>query len=227
MVQQQQSFQARKKLLINDLYRGQLKSETIPDGSKYPATAFFELANNGRIFFKVNDGNYDPKNKNKEVELCADDRNSIFNLIKLAATSKDFETASYEVMDRKFIFAGGQSKLSENPINLATFTIAKDKRGVIILLYVKGDYKQKFSFTQPNHSKLMIKKDGEMVHNYELLSSIYATAWCDRLSVYLNKLEEDNYVPPKPKEGSNNYSKSSGGSSMPDTSFDDDFDINF
>lgn len=224
----QQKFTPRKKIITTDYRQNQLKTENIPDGSKYPATGFFELANNGKIVFKVNDGQYDPKNKNKEVELQADDRNALFNLIKLAAKSNNFDTASYEVADRRFVFNGGQAKMSDNPITLATFTVAKDKRGVIILLYAKGDYKQKFAFTQPSHSKILVKKENETTQAYELMSSVYATGWCDRMETYLNRLEEDNYQPPKPKEGTNNnFNNSSSKASSSEPTFDDDFDIDF
>lgn len=223
------NFQSRKKILINDYNHNQLKTENVPEGSKYPATGFFELANNGKIYFKVNDGNYDPKNRNKEINLQADDRNSIFNLIRLAATSKDFETAVYEVTKHEFIFSGGRSKLSENPIVVASFSVAKDKRGVILLRYTKGDYKQLFAFTKPNHSKLLVKKDGTMVESTEIMSSIYAKGWCDRMETYLNRLEEDNYQPPVPKDKkSNNFSNSNSNSSPSyNDSYDDDDDINF
>lgn len=226
---QQQNFQPRKKTILND-YRMPLPASASPmEGARNPAQFMWELKNNGKIVFKVNDGVYKQgaKNTHKEVELDYHERGMIFEAIRDAINNKDFVNKQIPIRKKDFVFSNGRSQMSDQPILKATMTIRRDDQGIIHWGYSKGDYKVEVSFRGPFDTAVYYKDDqGNRREDFGALSRYSAAAYVRFHEPILNRIEEEHWTPPKQKEGSgggngggNNYG---GGGSQPSG---DDFDF--
>lgn len=232
---QQQQFQPRKKTILND-YRMPLPASIAPlEGARNPAQFMWELKNNGKIVFKVNDGVYKQgaKNTHKEVELDWSERGMVFEALRDAVKNKDFVNKQIPIRKKDFVFTGGRSQMSETPILKATFTIRRDEQGIIYWGYSKGDYKVEVSFRGPNDTSVFYKdENGNRREDHGALSRYNAAAYVRFHEPILNRMEEEHWTPPKPKPdaGNGNYNSNGGGhtgggGSKPSADFDDsDFD---
>lgn len=222
----------RKKTLLDDWRQPHPSTLQPMPGGKYPATGVWQQKNNGAIVFKINDGvfNRDQKSNHKEVELSYSDRGCLFEAILQATTDANFGTKQIVVQKKQFIKSGGQSKISDNPIVQAMFTIIRDPNGVISFVYSKGDYKPQIVFRGPNDTVLYMKNEaGEKVEDRGTMSRWAARTWVQFHQERLNTMECAAWEPRVPKEGAsnsynNNNNNNSGGSSEPD-SFGDDIDF--
>lgn len=244
-MQQQQNFQPRKKTILSD-YRMPLPASVSPlEGARNPAQFQWELKNNGKIVFRVNDGVYKPgvKTTHKEVELDYSERGVLFEALREAVKNKDFVNKQVAVRKKDFVFTGGRGQMSDQPILKATFTIRRDERGVIYWGYSKGDYKVEVIFNGPNDCVIYYKDEqGQRREDHGALSRYYAMTYVRFHEPILNRMEEEHWTPPKPKEGTgngngggNNYGGGNGGNNnyggggnnqAPSTDFDDD-DLDF
>lgn len=209
----------RKKFLLNDWRQPHPATKDPLPGGKYPAQGMFEVKNSGAtpIVFKISDGVFEKgqKNNHKEVEMNYIDRNSLFEGILEACKDPNFGTKQMPIMKKTFVFAGGQSKMSDQPIVQATFTIIRNPEGQIILGYSKGDYKAQLLFKGANFTTLYRKNEaGEKVEDVGTMSRWAARAWVNFHRPILDRLENDVWEPAKPK-GDNGYggggNKSYGG----------------
>lgn len=217
-MQQQQQFQPRKKTILSD-YRMPLPASLVPlEGARNPAQFQWELKNNGKIVFKVNDGVYKQgaKTTHKEVEMDYSERGVVFEAIREAVRNKDFVSKQIAVRKRDFVFTGGRSQMSDQPILKATITIRRDDRGVIFWGYSKGDYKVEVVFSGPNDTVVYYKdSEGNRREDHGALSRYYAMAYVRFHEPILNRMEDEHWTPPKPKPDQNNggggYNNNGGG----------------
>lgn len=208
----QQNFARRPSTMFNDFRYPMPTSDKPVEGAKYPARWTWEFAATGSAtFFKVNDGNYGPSDRNaksKEVELSVFDRNSILNLMENAINDKNFTKTQYHV---KKITFGNNGKLNEHASTLGTFTIIRDSEGRILVGYTKGTYKVMFPFTSPYESTVMVSTDGgEAREDRGLMSRIYCKAFIDFSRKYLDQYEWDNYKPREKKENTGGGQRQGG-----------------
>lgn len=229
------AFTPRKKTLLND-YRQPHPVSTEPvDGAKYPAQLMFDQANNGKIMLKVNDGVYKEgaKNNHKEVEMDYAHRGVLFEALLEATTNPDFGVKQFAVQWKQFVFAGGSGRMSDSPVIQVHLTITRAPNGVITLGYSKGDYKVQFKFKGPKDSVIYMKNEaGERVTDEGIMSRWNVRAWVNFHRPVLDRMENDGWEPPKPKDGGNgggggNRNNGGGGnnnSSGGGGGFDDDID---
>lgn len=226
----QQQFTPRKKTILND-YRQPLPTslEAMP-GARNPVQFFWEVKNNGKIVFKVNDGVFvqGQKTTHKEVELDYAERGLVFAALRDAATNPNFVSKSIPIRKKDFVFQNGRGQMSENPITKCTFIFSKDDKGRLVWAYTKGDYKPAVVFTGPNDCCIYTKDAaGNKVEDYSALANYFTLNYVNFFEPILNRIEEENWTPPKPKNppqgGQNNYGGNQGGNQAPaaDTSFDD------
>ena len=227
----------RKKTLLDDWRQPHPATLQPMSGGKYPAQGVFQQKNNGAIVFKINDGvfNRDQKTNHKEVELGYSDRGVLFEAVVEATNNAEFGTKQIVVQKKQFIKSGGQSKISDNPIVQAMFTIIRDANGVITLVYSKGDFKAPLVFRGPNDTVLYMKNAaGEKVEDKGTMSRWAARAWVQFHQRVLDEMERAAWEPRPPREGQgngggNNYNNNggggnSGGGGGGNSSFDDTFD---
>lgn len=232
----------RKKTLLDDWRQPHPATLQPMQGGKYPAQGVFQQKNNGAIVFKINDGvfNRDQKTNHKEVELGYSDRGILFESVIEATNNVNFGTKQMVVQKKQFIKSGGQSKISDNPIVQAMFTIIRDANGVVTLVYTKGDYKAPLVFRGPNDTVLYMKNEaGEKVEDKGTISRWAARAWARFHCDVLNDMERAAWEPRAPREnqggtgGGNNYNgggnnNSGGGGGGGNTNFDNfDDDVAF
>lgn len=202
----QQQFARRPQTIFNDFRYPMPTSDKPVEGAKYPARWTWEFGANGNsIFFKVNDGNYGPTDKNaksKEVELSFGDRGSLFTLIENALNDVNFTKSQYHVKKKTF---GPNGRLNDHASTLATFTVIRSAEGKIMVGYTKGTYKVMFPFTSPFESTIMVSTDGgEPREDHGLMSRVYCKAFIDFSRKFLDEYEFANYKPREKKgEGSN------------------------
>ena len=224
---------ARRKTIFDDWKQPQAATIDPVQGGKYPATWIIQQKSNGKIVMKINDGIYDPNSKSnvhKEVEMNWSDRNALMEGILEACADPSFETSQMVVRKKDFIKSGGQSKISDNPIVKAMFTIDRDKNsGVISVTYRKGEYNAKIVFRGANDTVLYRKDStGNKVEDHGTLSRWAARAWVKWHQDPVNSMERDMYEPPAPKEGAfvpKDAPRKNGGDSDFDSSYDDDADF--
>lgn len=200
----------RKKTILTD-YRQPHPVSTVPmEGSKYPAQLMFDQALTGKIVLKVNDGVYKEGGKatHKEVEMDYAHRGALFEAILEATTNENFNTKQIAVQWKGFVFASGGGKLSENPILQVFLTVVRDKQGCIALHWTKGDYKPIFKFKGPKDTVVYVKNEaGERVEEPGVMSRWAARAWVNFHRPLLDRMEEESWAPPVPKENSNQNQK--------------------
>lgn len=201
----QQQFARRPQTMFNDYRYPMPKSDAPVEGAKYPARWTWELSATGSsVFFKVNDGIFgkDDRNaKNKEVELSAFDRGALFNLMEEACNNPNFTKSQYVV--RKVTF-GANGRMNDHPSVLATFTIMRDKEGMIRVGYTKGTYKVMFSFVSPFDSVILVSTDGgEPREDRGLMSRMFTKAFIKFSRKFLDESEFSNYKPKEKKDGGN------------------------
>ncbi len=207
---------AREKTPLND-YRFPHPSTKEPvGGGKYNAQMMWELANNGKIIFKVSDGVFnqggnDQSYRKKQQEIDGFERNAIFQLLMDAATQPDFDKAQYLIKRRQFVREGGQGRLSDRPIVQAVFTVIRDKNGVVSLGYTKSDYKALFVFDKASDSELVDFVNGEYVPAHARMSRIYVLGYVNTVQSFLNSKEFANYKPREPKGGNGGGNNNRGG----------------
>lgn len=209
----QQQFARRPQTMFNDYRYPMPKSDAPVEGAKYPARWTWELSATGSsVFFKVNDGVFgkDDRNaKSKEVELSAFDRGALFNLMEEACNNPNFTKSQYVV--RKVTF-GNQGRLNDHPSVLATFTIMRDKEGIIRVGYTKGTYKVMFPFISPFDSIILISTDGgEPREDRGLMSRMFTKAFIKFSRKFLDEAEFSNYKPKEKKDGGNGGGQRQGG----------------
>lgn len=214
-MQQQQNFQPRKKTILND-YRSPLPATLAPlEGARNPAQFMWEMKNNGKIVFKVNDGVYKQgaKSTHKEVEMDYQERGVVFAALREAATNRDFINKQLVLRKKDFVFTNGRGQMSENPIVKATFTIRRDKDNVIYWGYSKGDYKVEVVFKGPHDTVLYFKdSEGNRKEDRGGLSSFNVVSYVNFHEPILNEMEREHWTPPKPKDGGNgNGGNNNGG----------------
>lgn len=216
----------RKKFLLND-WRQPLPATDSPiDGGKYPAQFVWEQKNNGAIVLKVNDGVYKEggKGTHKEVEMNWANRNDLFEALLEASNNPDFTIAQLVVKSKQFVFQGGQSRMSTEPVVQVTLTIGRDDKGAISLGYSKGDYKALGRFKGANENVVITKNAaGERVEDHGLLSRWAVRRYVNFHRPILDRMELDGWEPPKPRgeaAGSNN--SGGGGGSRPTPAADHD-----
>lgn len=193
----------RKKTLLDDWRQPHPATLQPLGGGKYPATGVFQQKNNGAIVFKINDGvfNRDQKTNHKEVELNYSDRNALFEGIVEATNNPEFKTKQLVLAKKQFIKSGGMSKISDQAIVQAMFTIIRDDDGVITLVYTKGDYKAPLVFRGSNDSTLWMKNEaGEKVEDRGTMSRWAARGWVKFHETLLNEMEIQAWEPPKPRD---------------------------
>ena len=231
--------QPRKKTLLNDWRQPHPATKDPMPGGKYPAQGMWEVKNKGAfpVVFKISDGVFEKgqKNTHKEVEMNYADRGSLFEGILEACADPNFGTKQMPVMKKSFVFAGGQSKMSDNPVVQATFTITRNKEGQILLGYSKGDYKAQLIFKGANFTTLYMKNDaGEKVEDVGTMSRWAARAWVNFHRELLDTIERDVWEAPPPKNdgagynnggrNNNGYSGGNGGGGGGGNSYNDSSD---
>jgi hypothetical protein len=236
---QRPAFTPRKKTLLTDYRQPHPVSiEPVP-GAKYPAQLMWDQANNGKIMLKVNDGIYKEgaKSNHKEIEMDYAHRGVLFEALLEATTDGNFKTKQIPVQWKQFVFAGGSGRMSDQPVLQVFFTVTRDAQGRIILGWSKGDYKVQFLFKGPKDTTVYVKNDaGERVEDHGVMSRWAVRAWINFHRPILDRMDNDSWEPPKPKEGApaangnqsrpNNNSSSSGGGNFDDSnSFDDDVEF--
>lgn len=245
-MQPQQNFQPRKKTALSD-YRLPLPSSASPmEGARNPAQFMWEIKNNGKLVFKVNDGVYKQgaKNTHKEIEMDFGERALLFGALREAVEQKNFVNKQIALRKKDFVFTGGRSQMSDSPILKATMTIRKDENGIIHWGYSKGDYKVEVVFRGPHDCVVYYKDEqGNRKEDAGVMSRYYVSGYCRFHEPILNRMEEEHWVPPKPKEnagggngggnygggggGNSNYGgNGGGGNSRPSSDFDDE-DLDF
>lgn len=226
----QPNSNARRKTIFDDWKQPQASTIDPVQGGKYPATWIIQQKSNGKVVMKINDGIYDPNSKSnhREVEMNWSDRNALMEGILEACNVEGFETRQLVIRKKDFIKTGGQSKISDNPIVKAMFTIDRSKGGVISVIYRKGEYDAKIVFRGANDTVLYMKNaEGVKVEDHGTLSRWAARAWVKWHQDPVNQMERDMYEPPAPKEGAFESKKSAsntddfGGGSQ----FDEDVDF--
>ena len=228
---QHRKFTPRKKTLLNDWKQPHPTTlEPLP-GAKYPAQGMFECKNSGAfpIVFKINDGIFEKgsNSNHKEVELNYSDRGALFEAIIEASNDANFGFRQIPISKKQMIFSGGSARQSENPIVQATFTIIRDKNGVIHLGYTKGDYKVPLGFRGSNFTTVYVKNEaGERVEDPGLMSRWVARAWVRFHQDLLNEIEQAAWEPPKPRDGGANNNRQSSNDSG-STTHDDFDDVEF
>lgn len=223
---------SRPKTPMNDYRYPHPKTKDPLPGGKYRAQGFWELTSSGKVVFKVQDGVFsqgDNAYKKKEVELDAIERNAIFQLLREAATEPTFTKSSYTVKDFGFVKQGGESKLSDQPITKATFTVIRDQNGVVQLGFSKSDFKALLVFDNARESTLMDFVDGEFRPAHARMSRLYVMGYLSAVEGWLNFEENARYQPPQRKNnaGNNNNRGNGGGSSYNKPPVDDFEDIAF
>lgn len=235
---QQQQFPRRPQTIFNDFKYDMPKSTKPVEGAKFPATWMWEIGNNGKIYFKVNDGIYgqnDQNAKNKEVELTFIQRNQLFFILEEAVRDKDF--TSSQVIISKQQWNRAANRMNDEPSVQATFTIVRTKEGEIRINFARGTYELMFVM---NDNKLIVRsKDVDGVkENVGLASRAYVSAFV-RFSQKFLDAEEWNRYTRETKEsksggaggGNNNRyqnnNSTGGGSNNAPKDFDDDIDMDF
>jgi hypothetical protein len=231
------AFTPRKKTLLTDYRQPHPQSIEPVDGAKYPAQLMWDQANNGKIMLKVNDGIYKEgaKNNHKEIEMDYQHRGILFEALLEATTNENFGVKQFAVQWKQFVFAGGSGRMSDQPVLQANLTITRAANGVITLGYSKGDYKVQFKFHGPKDSKIYMKNEaGERVVDEGVMSRWHVRAWVHFHRPLLDRMDNDGWEPPKPKDGQGGSggggsNRGSGGGSSnsfePDNSYDDDIDF--
>lgn len=196
----------RKKTLLTD-YRQPHPLSTAPvEGAKYPAQLMWDQTLKGKITLKVNDGIWKEggagKTNHKEVEMDYMHRNMLFEALLEATTDANFSTKQIPVQWKQFVFAGGQSKMSDQPVVQVFLTIVRDKAGCISLVWTKGDYKVTFKFKGPKETTVYVKNaEGIREEDHGLMSRWTVRAWIAFHRPMLDRMENDAWEPPVPKEG--------------------------
>jgi len=227
----QPNSNARRKTIFDDWKQPQASTIDPVQGGKYPATWIIQQKSNGKIVMKINDGIYDPNSKSnhREVEMNWSDRNALMEGILEACMDAGFESRQMVIRKKDFIKSGGQSKISDNPIVKAMFTIDRSKDGVISVTYRKGEYSAKIVFRGANDTVLYMKNaEGQKVEDHGTLSRWAARAWVKWHQEPVNTMERDMYEPPAPKEGAfaqKSPGRSNNSNSDFDSSYDDDADF--
>lgn len=219
----------RKKTLLDDYRQPHPATKDPLPGGKYPAQGMWQQKNNGTIVFKINDGVFEKGQKNnpKEVDMNYVDRGALFEAILEATNDANFGVKQIPIAKRQYIFAGGQSKLSDNPIVQATFTVMRTKEGVITVGYSKGDYKAQLIFKGANFTTVYYKNDaGEKVEDIGMMSRWAARTWVRFHADLLDEMERNGWEPPKPRDGGNggggnNYGGGNGGGRNNNAGYDD------
>lgn len=231
-----QQFTPRKKTLLDDWRQPHLATLEPMEGGKYPATLIWQQKNNGGIVLKVNDGVWKEgaKQNHKEVEMGYAERGILFEAILEAANNPDFGTKQFVIRKRQFVRGPNGNQLSDSPITQGTFTVMRKENGEIHLGYSRGDYKPLFVFKGPYESVLLTRGDGERVEDTGLMSRLAARMWVNFHRPILDRMENEGWQPPKPRNngnnnnggnrGGNNYGSGSNSSDGFD-SFDDDVDF--
>lgn len=223
----------RKKTLLDDYRQPHPATKDPLPGGKYPAQAMWQQKNNGAIVFKINDGVFEKGQKNnpKEVDMNYVDRGVLFDAILDATNDPNFGTKQISIAKRQYIFAGGQSKLSDNPIVQAMFTIVRDKDGIIRLGYSKGDYKAQIIFKGANFTTVRMKGEtGEAYEDTGMMSRWAARTWVHFHRALLDEMERNGWEPPKPRDGGNgngggnNYNGGNGGNRGNNAGYDESID---
>lgn len=218
---------AREKTPLND-YRWQHPATQDPlPGAKYPATMQWELANNGKIIFKVNDGVFQQGDSNaykrKQQEIEGAERNAIFELLLEAANCSDFTKAQYQIKRKQFVREGGAGRMSDRPILQATFTVIREQDGTVKLGFTKGDFKALFVFENIGDSELSEFVDGGYRPAKGLMSRIHVRGYIRFIGNFLDSKEYSNYTPKAPKGQSNGSGNSYGGNNNKNSQqYDDD-----
>lgn len=221
--------QRRKKTLLND-YRQPHPTSTEPlPGAKYPAQLMWEQAINGKLLLKVNDGVWKEgaKTNHKEVEMDYAHRGILFEALLDATQDANFKMKVIPVQWKQYVFAGGQSKLSDSAVLQANLSIIRDKDGCITLGYSKGDYKAQFKFKGPKETTVMVKNDaGERVEDHGLMSRWAVRAWVNFHRPMLDRMDNDAWEPAKPKGDAAQRQDKPAAKSFASDGFDDD-DVDF
>lgn len=231
----QETFARRPQTMFNDFRYPMPVTDKPVDGAKYPARWSWEEGLDGKIYFKVVDGIWGAEDKNaksKEVEMCAMDRNSLFNLMKEACDNTNFTKAQYNVKRRTF---GSGGRLNDHPSVLATFTVVRTQEGKIAVAYRKGTYQVTFPFVAPFESTIVIPSDGEPKEDHGLMSRVYCIAFIDFCAKFLDDYEFTHYKPRERKDGNgnggnrtnNNSSNNNNNGSRQAPPNDFDIDIDF
>ena len=242
---QQPPKKTRKKTLLTD-YRQPHPVSTEPvQGAKYPAQLMWDQANNGKIMLKVNDGIWKEgaKTTHKEIEMDYAHRGVVFEALLEATQDPNWGSKQIPVQWKQYVFAGGSGRMSDTPVLQVFLTVVRDKAGCIILGWSKGDYKVQFKFKGPKDTTVYIKNDaGERVEDHGIMSRWAVKAWVNFHRPILDRMENDSWEPPKPKDGTGGTgggnggngggggqqrpnNQSSGGNFDSANSFDDDVDF--
>lgn len=224
---QQGNNNQRKKTLLDDYRQPHPATKEPLQGGKYPAQGMFQQKKNGTIVFKINDGVYVQGGQGsvnpKEVELNYADRTAIFNAVREAATDPNFGTAQIVIAKRQYVFSGGQSKLSENPITQATFTVVRTDKGVVGLGYSKGDYKAQLIFKGANFTTVYVKNEaGDRVEDSGMISRWVARGWVTFHEDLLNRMEMAGWEPPKPRDNDSNGDRNRGNNNNSNAGYGND-----
>lgn len=220
-----QQFAQRPKSIFNDFKYDMPKSTAPVQGAKFPATWTWELGTTGKIFFKVNDGIWgkdDPNAKNKEVELECFHRDALLEVIERAARDENFK--GKQVTIKKQLFNPQTNRPNETPSVIATFTVAKDSKGVIKVNYARGSYEVMFNLIT---DKLEIKgkdESGQVVVDYGLSSGVYAISFVNFSRKFLGEYEWTNYKRPEPKNKPNNQQYGNNNNQQNNTPSTESFD---
>lgn len=208
----QQQFARRPATIFNDYKYDMPKSTKPVDGARFPATWTWEIGNNGKIYFKVNDGIFgqqDANAKNKEVELSWQQRNQLLLVLKEAIDNPNFETS--QVIVSKKLWNKAQNKPNDTPSVMATFTIIRTKTGEIRVNFARGTYELMFVM---NDEKLSIKTkgaDGQVVDNVGLASRTYTMSFINFSSKFLDQEEWSRYSREEKNKGGNGGNNNNGG----------------
>lgn len=230
-----QQFQGprRPQTIFNDYKYDMPKSTEPVSGQKFKARWTWELGNNGKVYFKIQDGAYgrdDPNAKNKEIELSFFERDALFAVLEEACANKDFKMQQVQIRDK--LYNQQMRKWNEEASIEATFTVRKEENGEIRVAYARGTYKVNFVF---NHEHLLVMtKDasGNAAASVEIASRIYTRSFISFSRKFLDLHEWDKYKRPESKNGNNNNNNNNkngnnnnnnNSNAMPD--FDDDIDF--
>lgn len=227
-----QQFATRPITIFRDFNSPMPKSTQPVEGAKGKATWEWQFGvDNNKIFFKVNDGLYgaaDKNARNKEVELNFADRNDLLNLLLLAVEQPNFTQAQHIVKKKQW---NNQIKrFNDEPTTLCTFTVRKNPKGLITVVYARGTYKVEFAMINPNSEILVKTESGEIERDLRLMSASYVRSFVNFSSKFLDPHEWDNYKAPEKKENqgrSNNYNNNQNNNSNSSSEFDFDEDIAF
>lgn len=228
---QRPAFTPRKKTLLTDYRQPHPVSIEPVAGAKYPAQLMWDQANNGKLMLKVNDGVYKEgaKTNHKEVEMDYAHRGMLFEALMEATQDENFKTKQIAVQWKQFVFAGGSGRMSDAPVLQVFLTITRDATGCITLGYSKGDYKVQFKFKGPKDTVVYVKNDaGERVVDEGIMSRWAVRAWCGFHRPLLDRMDNDAWEAPKPKEGTatnSNQPRQNNNSSNDDNTFDEDVDF--